>query len=200
MGTRNLTIVVLNNEVKVAQYGQFDGYPSGRGATILEFLRNVNLEDFKTKVATCSWASKQLLESAFISVGSTDGSLTMSQLNELEDRFPQFYRNTGSEILSLIMLSYPNGIKLKNDYDFAGNSLFCEYCYVVDLDKETFEVYLGFNQTPLDEGDRFYGLDGGNGYQPVKLAKTYSLNDLPDEDSFIKYFSDLEDYGYDEQF
>lgn len=38
MGTRNLTCVVLDGEYKVAQYGQWDGYPEGQGRTILEFL------------------------------------------------------------------------------------------------------------------------------------------------------------------
>jgi len=29
MGTRNLTIVTSNGKTKVAQYGQWDGYPGG---------------------------------------------------------------------------------------------------------------------------------------------------------------------------
>ena len=40
MGTRNLTIVYVDGEYKVAQYGQWDGYPEGQGATCLDFLRN----------------------------------------------------------------------------------------------------------------------------------------------------------------
>lgn len=40
MGTRNLTMVQFNNEIKVAQYGQWDGEPDGQGATVLEFCSN----------------------------------------------------------------------------------------------------------------------------------------------------------------
>lgn len=41
MGTRNLTFVIdKEGQVKVAQYGQWDGYPSGQGATILEFAKD----------------------------------------------------------------------------------------------------------------------------------------------------------------
>ena len=29
MGTRSLVIAIKNKEVKLAQYGQFDGYPEG---------------------------------------------------------------------------------------------------------------------------------------------------------------------------
>ena len=41
MGTRNLTIV-RNKEgiIRVAQYGQWDGYPEGQGITALNFIKN----------------------------------------------------------------------------------------------------------------------------------------------------------------
>ena len=41
MGTRNLTMVIDRaGKLKVAQYGQWDGYPSGQGATILAFAKD----------------------------------------------------------------------------------------------------------------------------------------------------------------
>lgn len=42
MGTRNLTMVKYNGEIKVAQYGQYDGYPSGQGLTALRLCRDKN--------------------------------------------------------------------------------------------------------------------------------------------------------------
>ena len=51
MGTRNLTCVFVNGEYKVAQYCQWDGYPSGQGLTILNFLLGkptVDSKDFYT--------------------------------------------------------------------------------------------------------------------------------------------------------
>src|SRR5574337_1233174 len=49
MGTRNLTAVMMNGEYKVAQYGQWDGYPEGQGKTILEFLSgDGNIEKLKS--------------------------------------------------------------------------------------------------------------------------------------------------------
>ncbi len=45
-GTRNLTCVVVGGEYKVAQYGQWDGYPSGQGLTALNFLRGMDREAF----------------------------------------------------------------------------------------------------------------------------------------------------------
>ena len=38
MGTENITMVKHNGEYKVAQYGSFDGYPSGKGFKTVKFL------------------------------------------------------------------------------------------------------------------------------------------------------------------
>ena len=48
MGTRNLTVVKYKDEYKIAQYGQWDGYPNGQGVTILSFLlKEGNIEKLK---------------------------------------------------------------------------------------------------------------------------------------------------------
>ena len=38
MGTRSLVIAIKNKEVKLAQYGQLDGYPEGQGVGLIEAL------------------------------------------------------------------------------------------------------------------------------------------------------------------
>lgn len=53
MGTRHLTCVVKNNEYKVAQYGQWDGYPSGQGVNILNFLKEMSQEKFLKGIDNC---------------------------------------------------------------------------------------------------------------------------------------------------
>ena len=42
MGTRHMIAVVNNGKYRVAQYGQWDGYPSGQGVGVLGFLTNGN--------------------------------------------------------------------------------------------------------------------------------------------------------------
>jgi hypothetical protein len=44
MGTRNLVAVYLDGIHRIAQYGQWDGYPSGQGKTVLSFLRETLAE------------------------------------------------------------------------------------------------------------------------------------------------------------
>ena len=51
MGTRHLTIVKAGGKLKVAQYGQWDGYPSGQGIDILKYLRSANLEKYQENLA-----------------------------------------------------------------------------------------------------------------------------------------------------
>lgn len=42
MGTRNITRVISNNQLKVCQYCQWDGYPTGAGRSIIDFIRNTD--------------------------------------------------------------------------------------------------------------------------------------------------------------
>ena len=37
MGTRHLIAVMADGKYQVAQYGQWDGYPSGQGVSVLTF-------------------------------------------------------------------------------------------------------------------------------------------------------------------
>ena len=41
MGTRNLTRVISNGQLKIEQYCQWDGYPTGRGGVVLAFARDL---------------------------------------------------------------------------------------------------------------------------------------------------------------
>ncbi len=206
MGTRNLTMVISKGETKVAQYGQWDGYPSGQGVNILEFLK-VLVNDKKEKKQLLEehkksgWArdnAKQFLSLKNLSIENFKESLdsisffTEEEINILnentsksfEDR-PYLSRDVASEVLWEIAKG--NVDKLISHQDFAGESLFCEWAYVIDLDKETFEVYKGFNKTLIDETERFFYLQKEEEeYKPVSLLKSYNLNDLPTCEEFIK--------------
>lgn len=173
MGTRNLIAVKTDGKYKIAQYGQWDGYPSGQGVEVLDFLKSTNLKDFRERVRATRYLSKSECEAL------TNWSAT----------HPQLSRNQGAKILGLV-----NGgvVELIDTLAFAGDSLMCEFCYVIDFDSETFEVFEGFNKDKITEGRFVSGdpvLDKKGEYEPVKLAKSYSLNSLPTEEVFL---ADLE--------
>lgn len=122
MGTRNSTLVKLDGELKVAQYGQWDGYPTGQGATIQEFLKEVDLPKFKEQV-------KNLKE-------ITDEEAKVVEADEnWTQNYPYLSRDAGAGVLKMIA---DGEVKFVSLYpDFKDDTLFCEYWYELDLDKET---------------------------------------------------------------
>lgn len=192
MGTRHLTAVYVDGEYKVAQYGQWDGYPEGQGLTCLEFAWSVlaNKTDraaFAEKVRACSriTAEERNRRNAMIKRG---------EVKNWPKVWPELSRDTGAEILALIASS-ESGLVLGNDIVFAADSLFCEWAWVIDLDAGTFEGFRGYNHMELTEEDRFFFLmdKADHGYFPVKLAAKWSLDDLPDKDAFLAAFDTGED-------
>lgn len=190
MGTRNLTMVISNGETKVAQYGQWDGYPSGNGVIVLDFLTKTNLDDFKkklNKVIFVNGNKEKEIENWLKSIGSENGWLTGEQSNLYQKKYPYLTRDNGANILQMIMDGEEDEIWVTDSTDFAGDSLFCEWAYLVDLDKNKLEVYEGFNKEPLTIEDRFFHLkDADSEYYPIKMVKSYDLNNLPLEDEFLK--------------
>ena len=184
--------VVKDGEYKVAQYGQWDGYPSGQGVAILDFLKSKMVDAFKENVIKCSWATKEDIFEYWSEFGYNpyaDKGIPYEIGDKFCEKYPEFSRDTGADILKIVAES-SHGIKLRNDVDFARDSLFCEWAYVVDLDKNTFEVYKGFNEEPLDQSERFYTEElmeyhGGSQYYPVKLKASFELSNLPSKEDFL---------------
>ena len=182
MGTRNLTIVHKNGKYKVAQYGQWDGYPEGLGVTLLNFLKGVNMNAFKNVIDDVSFYTQEELE-------DIDKQIDEARKNipnfEWQRHYPHLSRDCGGEILTHI--AFRGVTKVKNSIDFAADSLFCEWAYVIDLDTNKFEVYEGFNKEKLSSDERFYYLEEkseGN-YHPIKFVKAYDIDNLPDERIFV---------------
>lgn len=198
MGTRNLTMVIEGEKPVIAQYGQWDGYPSGQGATALRFLKTRSLKKFKEKLKLIRFATKEDIaevEDWLKTIGVDDGWMTMEQSAQYQRKYPLLTRDNGAEILFMIQ-DLNESVFLTDSSDFAKESLFCEWAYVIDLDKNTFEVYTGFNQTPLDKDERFFTMDEDGKspeYFPVRLVKSYSLDDLPSPKQFEKECDPVEE-------
>lgn len=127
MGTRGLTKVIKNDKVVVAQYGQWDHYPSGQGLTALRFLRSEN------DVAKLDINLSYLYE-----VDSADVEKLWERLGEnVEKVYPSLIRDTGAGILELIA-NTKDMIPVFLDIDFEKDDLFCEGVYTVNLDNKTF--------------------------------------------------------------
>jgi hypothetical protein len=173
MGTRNSTIVIQDGLMKVAQYGQWDGYPAGAGFGILDFLKDVNMDAFREGVSNCTEFTDAEIEKGVLIADN-----------------PHLSRDVGYGILELI--TDANGLKLHSDTRFVADSLFCEWAYVIDLDKNKLEVYEGFNQKPLPNNARFKNMEhlSERGYYPVKKVCEFKFDELPTTKSERELFGE----------
>lgn len=199
MGTRHLIAVQLDGEYKVAQYGQFDGYPEGAGCATLRFLHEGDIEALKRNLVFTYEPSDEDMVAIWAEIGHDIAASKVLIPTEkyaiFDELYPTLHRNTSAGVLDIIA-SNSDGkrIPLKKEIEFAGDSLFCEWAYVIDFDAGTFEVYKGYNkEAPAEEGERFHdvewnreykGREGESFYQ-VRLAAKWDLNQLPSEVEFV---------------
>lgn len=176
MGTRHLIAVHADGKYPIAQYGQWDGYPDAQGVTVLKFCAS-HLSNEERRI----YFREQLARCRFV-----DGDELSAAWQDRRGRGRYLTRDHGAEILQLVH-DARDEVLLKDAINFAGDSLLCEWAYVVDLDRRTFEVFRGFNKAPLDPSERFASapLDHPE-YQPVRRLVTFNLDALPDEAAFLK--------------
>ena len=125
--------------------------------------------------------------------GDSWASLDVSE--KMTRNYPQFQRDMpGYKFVKGIADGDIVKIPL-SDINFAADSLFCEYAYVVDLDTNTFEIFKGFIKQPLQDGERFKFLNGPNdgGYYPVRLFAKFDLDDLPSKAELLALDKDSEE-------
>ena len=194
MGTRHLTVVVVDGIHRVAQYGQWDGYPDGQGVTVTAFLHDVltnnRLGEFEDKVRATQWVTNEQLEAMWVQAGAPKGatSVSLDISDRFEKLFPELHRDTGAVVLQRILDS-DKPLLLRDDMTFGLTGLFCEFAYVIDLDAKTLEFYKGFNKDPVKNAPRFMALpnaesiiaDDGSGYQAVSHVYTFSFDEITRE-------------------
>jgi hypothetical protein len=190
MGTRNLTAVFIGGQYKVAQYGQWDGYPKGQGKTILNFLKYLSAEGlkvFKAKCQAAQWISEDEAKQQWVDCGADPKSdwVTMDVSDKHTARYPENSRDTGGKILRMILESR-DGIKLENQIEFVGDAVFCEWAYVIDFDNNVLEVY-----SYPKEGKKIMGRfvdmpHESKKWNPINLIVSYKLNKLPSLKKFYK--------------
>lgn len=120
MGTRGITGVKVDGELKVAQYGQWDHYPAGQGVRALEILRGLNIGKLAASARRCRFATQEDISGKTL------------------DDFPQMDRDHGAEILGIVA-SAPDGLLLRDDRVCG----WAAWSYLVDIDAGTFSCLKG---------------------------------------------------------
>jgi len=175
MGTRGFTGFVVNGAEKIA-YQQYDSYPSGVGVEVLSFLkaypellakaRDLKVVDENSKPSPADVKALEPWTDLGVSAQSTYDWYCLTRLSH-------------GDPAAILTCGY-----LLDAHEFAQDSLFCEWGYLIDLDAMTFEVYQGFQKQPHSAG-RFAQRESEGDYYPVALLVSYPLAGLPDEEQFL---------------
>lgn len=141
MGTRNLTKVIdREGNLRVAQYGQFDGYPSGQGVKMLNFITSEYriLETIEESLAKAYFATNEEIDRLYGEFETTgDGWMTIEEGKKLSLRYPNLARETATDILKVI--TYSIGlVPLVNQASFEQDELFCEGVFTLDFKEGKF--------------------------------------------------------------
>lgn len=196
MGTRHLVAAVVDGEPRIAQYGQWDGYPAGAGLDVIRFIAEHNMFEFANTLRHTHWATedeiRQMGRDINITTDVGSGWMTYEQSMQFYKKYPQFSRDTGADVLELVSHGEVNA--LRNSWGFGADSLFCEWAYVLDMDRGVLEVYKGFNRSTEAEGRWAGEKPVSDNYGPVTKVAEFSFESLPDPDTFIETIDpDVED-------
>jgi len=135
MGAKNLLLITVAGKVHVAQYCPWDGYPTGQGAVISKFLREANLDKFKSQVESLKFVTPLEVNKLWKQCGTENETACNIESDDLFlQRHPEFHQDTGAEILNLIYQEKAHC--LFNNATFI-SSILCEYVYEINLDFNT---------------------------------------------------------------
>lgn len=138
MGTRNLTKVIdKDGVIRVAQYGQWDGYPEGQGVKILSILSSdlYAVEELELALDKCYFVSESDREAIYKEYNEAYPDTT--HLKKFSSMLPNLSRDTCGDILNVIRWS-AGRVALTDEREFETDDLFCEGVYTVDYNANKF--------------------------------------------------------------
>lgn len=130
MGTRHIIAVKQDKKLKVANYWQWDGYPSGQWKEILGILRRYNdtpgaWDIFRNNVSMVHKITDKECE-------------IINKTKNWSVKYPWLSRDAWAEILNYIMKGHT--WLVYDDFSLIEN-IWIEWSYIIDLDTNTLEIY-----------------------------------------------------------
>ena len=185
MGTRSISGVRINGTDKLS-YNYFVGYPSAFGATIYEELSAFFKDrDYAGCIGELRHRAHGLRlvtadekpSDADIHYLDTTGATDFTVASGSVDDWYCLTRQHHGSILKRLMAAIAT-----DEHEFILDSLMCKYGYILNLDDETLEFYVGFQKTRHTRG-RYAGEEvendaAGDIWYPCALVYAYPLKDL----------------------
>jgi len=203
MGTRGLMGVAIDGAV-FGCYNHFDSYPGGLGASLsaqlTQSIATSGLEALKALArGVCLVPWKECDDPA--SGEALRRLRAAGRIHDKDQSIPSPYELRGDgNLIDMLQVGV-----LVNNTAFAGDSLFCEWAYIADLDRELLEVYRGFVCAPHNDG-RFAALpyeppehraNKDREYWPVRLVAEIPFarldQDWTDLDTLLDYVEGTSD-------
>lgn len=150
MGTGSLTVVIdLDNELAVAQYGAWDGYPEGQGITALNILKSYGWEALAIGLTYTRFATEREIKTIQEKYQSKDGSMTVEESNRFVNDHPGLTGDTGAKILGII-IETSKELLLTNLYALKEDKEFVKGYYEINLHSGKFFTRFGPNEAVFD--------------------------------------------------
>lgn len=165
------------NGVDKITYNHYDSYFSGLGEEIVNFCRNTTIEDMNKifdKIILVKEDDKPTIEDMENYVG-------FSNLKVGEQTLQDWYCLLRDTQGNLEEYKKENVKHMIDNKEFLGNSLFCEYAYIINLTTNKLEIYTGFNKRPTkNRYAKYRDLENNSGYYECKLVHSFDLTDIPE--------------------
>ena len=212
MGTRGAFGVIIGEKEKIA-YNHFDSYPDGKGIDTLRWLRQSIADGELENLRKLAEDARVVREDDKPTAKDKKKLAAYTNLNvygngQGDDDWYVLMRDLQGDLGEMLKVGY-----ILDMHEFPLHSLFCEWVYLVDLDRNMFEVYKGFQREvplagrwagrpTLDEAERWHEEhlerakkegrepweDPIPQFKAVELAATWPLNNLPSDEHFLGYF------------
>lgn len=171
MGTRGL-YGFRKNGVDKLTYNHWDSYPDYLGDIVVGFCKSTTIQELNEifdRIVLVDNNNRPTKKQIDECIKYYDGSVSEQSV----DDWYCLLRDTQGNLDV-----YKNGLKyMLDDKDFIKDSLFCEYAYIINLDTNCLEFWVGF-QTESNENNR-YGTethDNLGKYYPCKMVSYYPLD------------------------
>lgn len=199
MGTRGAVGVRSEGQLYIT-YNHWDSYPSGLGTEMVAFCRRLTKETIATlkerfkhvKIVEQTGKATPEEQKKYIEAGFYDNGVS-SQSSE--EWYCLLRKLQGVGYLEAVLEGKCQ--HWIDDKEFLKDSLFCEYAYIIDLDKEDLLFFEGFNKKKDDNSPLPFPQvpekdEDDDGYYPVRFKGKAALAKIPDDWESLFYPAKVE--------